>query len=158
MGVAERFYEAFMVRDHYTMGLLYAEHATFSDPVFPLMNAKGARLMWHMLLSRAEDLGVEVSIVEDSPTRARVNWIAYYTFAATGRPVVNRIHSDMVLSAGKIVRHVDTFSLWRWTSQALGAKGTLLGWTPMVKNKVRAQAASALREFARSLAGNEDRR
>ncbi len=28
MGVAERFYEAFMVRDFYTMGLLYANHAT----------------------------------------------------------------------------------------------------------------------------------
>ena len=54
MGVAERFYEAFMVRDHYTMGLLYAEHATFSDPVFPLLNARGARMMWNMLLTRAE--------------------------------------------------------------------------------------------------------
>ncbi len=68
MGVAERFYEAFTVRDHYTMGLLYAEHATFSDPVFQLLNAKGTRLMWQMLLSRAEDdFGIEVDILEDGP-------------------------------------------------------------------------------------------
>jgi hypothetical protein len=158
MGVAERFYEAFMVRDHYTMGLLYAEHATFSDPVFPLLNARGARLMWQMLLSRAEDFGIEVNITEDSPTRARVDWVAYYTFSATGRPVVNRIHTEMALSAGKIVRHVDSFGLWRWTRQALGTRGTLLGWAPFVRNKVRAQAAHSLREFARTVDPNQERR
>lgn len=155
MGVAERFYEAFMVRDHYTMGLLYAEHATFSDPVFPLLNARGARLMWQMLLSRAEDLGVEVKVLEDTATRARVDWVAHYTFTATGRPVVNRIHTEMAISAGKIVRQVDTFSLWRWTRQALDIKGLLLGWTPIVRNKVRAQAAQSLREFARKTTANQ---
>jgi hypothetical protein len=156
MGVAERFYDAFMVRDHYTMGLLYAEHATFSDPVFPLLNAKGARLMWQMLLSRADDdFGIEVKIREDAPTRAKVDWVAYYKFSATGRPVVNRIHSEMALSAGKIVRHQDTFSLWRWSSQALGTKGALLGWTPMVRNRIRAQAAAALKDFARKAAAGQ---
>ena len=155
MGVAERFYEAFMVRDHYTMGLLYAESATFSDPVFPLLNARGARMMWAMLLTRAEDLGIEVTILEDSPTRARVEWVAHYTFGATGRRVVNRIQTEMAISNGRIVRQIDRFSLWRWTRQALGAQGLLLGWTPMVQNRIRAQAARALGEFARESASNE---
>ena len=155
MGVAERFYEAFMVRDHYTMGRLYAEHATFSDPVFPLLNAKGARLMWQMLLSRADDdFGIEVKIREDAPRRACVDWVAYYKFSATGRPVVNRIQTEMALSAGKIVRHEDRFSLWRWSRQALGMPGLLLGWSPIVRNKIRAQAAQALRDFARKDAAN----
>jgi hypothetical protein len=149
MGVAERFYEAFMVRDHYTMGLLYAEHATFSDPVFPLLNARGARTMWKMLLTRAEDLGIEVKILEDSPTHASVDWVAHYTFGATGRAVVNRVHTEMAISLGRIVSQVDSFSLWRWSGQALGARGWLLGWTPLVRNKIRAQAAQSLREFAR---------
>ena len=126
MGVAERFYEAFMVRDHYTMGLLYAEHATFSDPVFPLLNARGARMMWNMLLTRAEDLGIEVKIIEDSPAHASVDWVAHYTFGATGRPVVNRVHTEMALSNGRIVRQVDSFSLWRWSRQALGASNGAL--------------------------------
>jgi hypothetical protein len=155
MGVAERFYEAFMVRDHYTMGRLYAEHATFSDPVFPLLNAKGARLMWQMLLSRADDdFGIEVKIREDAPRRARVDWVAYYKFSTTGRPVINHIHTEMALSAGKIVRHEDSFSLWRWSRQALGTPGLLLGWSPIVRNKIRAQAAQALRDFARKDAAN----
>lgn len=157
MGVAERFYEAFMVRDHYTMGLLYAEHATFSDPVFPLLNARGARFMWKMLLTRAEDLGIEVKILEDSPMRARVEWVAYYNFGATGRRVVNRIQTEMALSNGRIVRQVDRFNLWRWSGQALGIKGWLLGWTPLVRNRIRAQAAHSLLEYARKgSAGDSD--
>ena len=153
MGIAERFYDAFTVRDSYTMGLLYAEHATFSDPVFPLLNAKGTRLMWQMLLSRAEDdFGIEVEIIEDSASRARVNWVAHYTFSATKRPVTNRVSTEMQLVAGKIVRQQDTFSLWRWASQALGAKGMLLGWSPIVRDKIRAQAAASLQDFARKTA------
>ncbi len=128
MGVAARFYEAFTVRDHYTMGLLYAEHATFSDPVFQLLNAKGTRLMWQMLLSRAEDdFGIEVDILEDGQSRARVNWVAQYTFSATGRPVKNHVTTEMQLVAGKIVRQEDKFSLWRWSSQALGREGLAAG-------------------------------
>jgi hypothetical protein len=149
MGVAERFYEAFTVRDHYTMGLLYAEHATFSDPVFPLLNARGVRTMWSMLLTRAEDLAIEVSILEDTPARARVDWVAHYTFSGTGRRVVNRIHTEMAIANGRIVRQVDTFSLWRWSRQALGPTGLLLGWSPIVRKRVQAQAARALAEFAR---------
>lgn len=152
MGVAQRFYDAFTVRDHYTMGLLYAEHATFSDPVFPLLNAKGTRLMWQMLLSRAEDdFSIEADVLEDSASRIRVNWVAQYTFSATRRPVTNHVQTEMQLVAGKIVRQQDTFSLWRWSAQALGAKGVLLGWTPIVRNKIRAQASAALRDFARKV-------
>lgn len=152
MGVAERFYEAFMVRDHYTMGRLYAEHATFSDPVFPLLNARGARVMWQMLLTRADDLAVEARVIEDTQTRARVEWVAYYTYSPTRRSVVNRVNTEMAIAAGKIVRQVDRFNLWRWSEQALGVKGLLLGWTPMVQNRIRAQAAQSLRAFARQAA------
>jgi hypothetical protein len=155
MGVAERFYESFMVRDHYTMGMLYAEHAVFSDPVFPALNARGVRTMWAMLLTRGEDLTVEAKVLDETATRARVDWVAQYTFGATGRHVINRVSTEMALSAGKIVRQVDRFSLWRWSEQALGTKGLLLGWTPMVQKRIRAQAARSLQEFARRAAVGE---
>jgi hypothetical protein len=152
MGVAERFYDAFQVRDHYTMGLLYAAHATFSDPVFPKLTAQGARLMWQMLLSEAEDLDLTVEIREDGAERARVDWRARYTFTPTKRVVVNQVHTEMQLAAGKIVRQVDTFSFWRWSGQALGWKGWLLGGTPLVRDKVRTQAAKSLRDYAQFVA------
>jgi hypothetical protein len=61
----------------------------------------------------------------------------------------------MHLVAGKIVRQNDTFSLWRWSAQALGTKGVLLGWSPLVRNRIRAQAAAALRDFARKGAAEQ---
>jgi len=152
MGVAQRFYDAFMVRDHYTMGLLYASHATFSDPVFPKLTAQGARLMWQMLLSEAEDFDLAVDIREDAADRAVVDWTARYTFTPTGRVVVNRVHTEMALAAGKIVRQVDAFSFWRWAGQALGWKGWLLGATPLVRDPVQARAAKSLREYAQFVA------
>ena len=44
----------------------------------------------------------------------------------------------------------DSFDLWRWSRQALGTKGLLLGWTPLVRNAVRAQALKGLRAFQAS--------
>lgn len=37
--------------------------------------------------------------------------------------------------------------MWRWARQALGTKGLLLGWTPLLKNAVRAQARKGLKAF-----------
>jgi hypothetical protein len=57
-------------------------------------------------------------------------------------------HAQFRFADGAIAEHVDTFSLWRWTSQALGLPGLLLGWTPMVRGKVRRQAAATLAKFS----------
>jgi hypothetical protein len=152
MGVAGRFYEAFQVRDWYTMGLLYANHAAFSDPVFPRLSAQGVRLMWQMLLTEAEDLDVTVNVIEDTPDRARAAWVARYTFTPTKRVVVNRVQTDMRIAAGKIVQQIDRFSFWRWAGQALGTKGWMLGWAPQVRTQVQKKAAESLNEFAQFVA------
>jgi hypothetical protein len=146
MGVAERFYEAFAIRDWHTMGRCYAPSATFSDPVFPQLDVDGVRAMWEMLLTRGQDLTCSAT-VEESENHARAVWIARYTFTSTGRFVVNRVTTEMTIAAGRIVRQVDHFSFWNWSRQALGLPGLLLGWSPIVKNKVRAQAAHSLRQF-----------
>jgi ketosteroid isomerase-like protein len=145
MTVAQRFFDAFMLGDHHTMGQLYAPDATFSDPIFPLLSADETRLMWRMLLTRARDFSVSAN-VDEGPDGARAVWVARYTYGT--RPVRNRVYTEMVIAAGKIVRQVDRFSFWRWSRQALGWKGWLLGWTPWLRNRVRAQAAEALRRFA----------
>ena len=147
MSVAERFYDAFALGDWHTMGLLYAQHATFSDPAFPSLNADEVRAMWHMLLSRAHDLSLNYNVVAESEGGARVVWVASYTFGATGRPVTNRIVTEMRFAAGRIVQQVDRFNFWRWSRQALGLPGLLLGWTPMLQAKVSKQAMSGLHKF-----------
>jgi len=57
------------------------------------------------------------------------------------------IEATFQFEAGKIRSHVDQFSLYRWCSQALGLKGVMLGWSPLVQNAVRKQAARGLEQF-----------
>jgi hypothetical protein len=45
--------------------------------------------------------------------------------------VLNIIDAEYPFQAGRITAHRDHFSVWRWSSQALGPAGMLLGWTPL---------------------------
>ncbi len=144
MSVIARFYTSFAQRDWVTMAACYADDARFSDPVFPDLDAAHVRAMWKMLLTGATDLRVLHSAVQEHATRGNCRWEAWYTFGRTGRPVHNIIHAEFELRDGLIVRHRDHFDFWRWSRQALGPTGLLLGWTPMVRNKVRGTAARSL--------------
>jgi ketosteroid isomerase-like protein len=150
-GVAEHFYSAFASRDWRTMGALYADDATFSDPAFPLLKATEARAMWRMLITRGTDLKLDYEVLDETHENARTRWTAHYTFTQTGRPVVNQITATMDLRDGFIVRHVDTFDFYRWAAQALGPAGKWLGWLPPFQRKVQAQADKALRRFIATL-------
>jgi ketosteroid isomerase-like protein len=147
MTVVQRFYEAFKAHDPLTMGACYAETATFSDPVFPDLDADGVRAMWAMLLSRGSDLALTYEILEETPTSARIKWVARYTMSSTGNKVENHIETSMDLADDRIVRQVDDFVFWRWAKQALGWRGRLLGWAPTLRGKVQAQAAKGLARF-----------
>jgi hypothetical protein len=78
--------------------------------------------------------------------------LSTYTFSQTGNQVSNDIHAAFTFRDGKIVRHVDCFDLWKWAGQALGFKGILLGWTPLVKGAIRKQATKGLAAFRRNKA------
>jgi len=142
----ERFYLAFQKRDGAAMGACYHANASFRDPVFEL---KGPRVgaMWQMLTSRGADLRVEFANVSADAASGGADWQAWYKFSATGRPVHNIIRARFRFAEGLIIEHVDTFDFWRWSRQALGPVGMLLGWSPMVRGKVRAQAARALDHY-----------
>ena len=139
----DRFYAAFARRDAQAMAACYAPDAHFSDPVFDL-NGPQVAAMWSMLCERATDLELEWRDVRADDATGTAHWEPRYTFSATGRPVHNVIDSAFTFTAGRIVRHVDTFDLWRWSRMALGAKGMLLGWSPLVRNAIRAQAKRGL--------------
>jgi hypothetical protein len=142
-----RFYRCFQDRDAAGMAACYSARARFSDPVFTDLDAAGARAMWTMLCERATDLQIELGQVAANDRVGSAHWEAWYTFSATGRAVHNRIDARFVFDAGTILEHRDSFDLWSWSAQALGAKGRLLGWTPMVQNAIRRQAAAGLASF-----------
>lgn len=147
--VIRGFYEAFQRRDHAAMAACYAPDATFSDPVFRDLQGPRVAAMWRMLCERATDLRIEASDIEAEGDRGSARWEAWYTFSATGRPVHNIIRASFEFRDGLILRHTDAFDLAAWARQALGLKGLLLGWTPLVQNAIRAQAARGLDAFLR---------
>ena len=150
----ERFYKAFDEGDGGTMAACYAPDAHFSDPVFPDLRGSRPGQMWQMLTEGAGDLRVELLEHEADEERGSAHWRAHYTFTQTGRPVINDIHASFRFKDGKIAEHRDEFSFHRWARQALGPMGLLLGWTPLVRSKVRGQAGARLEQYA---GGDSDR-
>lgn len=150
--LVERFYTAFKRRDGDAMARCYHARATFTDPVFNLSGDHVGN-MWRMLCARAADLRVEFGGVAASEHSGTANWQAWYTFATTGRRVHNVIAARFRFAEGLIVEHVDDFGFWRWSRQALGPAGVLLGWTPWLQARVRRDAARALERFETAIAG-----
>ena len=145
-----RFYEAFSRRDAATMAACYAPDVQFSDPVFTDLRGPQAGLMWKMLCERGKDLKIEFRDVRADGASGSAHWEAWYTFSTTGRKVHNVIDASFEFRDGRIVRHTDRFDLYRWARQALGPAGVLLGWTPLLQNKVRAMAAKGLADYQRN--------
>jgi|SRR5690554_3857136 len=138
------FYEAFARGDADTMAASYHDEANFSDAVFRGLDAPQVRAMWRMLNAQATDLRLEFSGISADSREGRAHWDAYYTFSATGRHVHNSIDARFEFRDGLILRHVDTFSFWRWSKQALGLAGLAMGWTPLLRGVVRKQAMKGL--------------
>lgn len=130
-----------------TMAASYTDDATFSDPVFPELDAAGVRDMWRMFCTSDTELELTVSDVQADHNTGSATWRPVYTFPKTGRQVRNVIESTFTFRDGLIVRHRDDFDFYRWARMALGPMGTALGWTPLVRNQVRQQAARQLRRF-----------
>lgn len=143
----QRFYSAFAEGDHATMAACYADDATFSDPVFPDLDADGVRAMWRMFCTGGNDIAVTFGGIRADDATGSARWEAVYAFPKTGRRVQNEITSDFRFRDGLIVRHRDTFDFYRWSRMALGPVGMALGWFPIVKKQVRQQAASQLKRF-----------
>jgi uncharacterized protein YchJ len=142
MALLHTFYTAFAQRDHALMGACYHPQARFSDPVFPELDAEGVRAMWKMLLSGDTDLCISFTVAHEDAQGGVVHWEAFYTFGK--RKVHNRITSRFTFNEGLIHVQRDRFNFWRWSRQALGLSGLLMGWTPMLRRTVRNRAAARL--------------
>ena len=145
----ERLYAAFQRLDAETMAACYAPDARFDDEAFSVQGRERIGAMWAMLCDAVKAKGRGVWKLETRDiTERSAHWEPTYRFSATGRMVHNIIDAEFEFDgAGLIKRHRDRFDFWRWARQALGLPGVLLGWTPMLRAKVRAQAAKNLDRF-----------
>jgi len=149
----DNFYNAFARLDPDGMAQCYADDVAFDDEVFTLRGKSEVMGMWRMLCAATKDKGADVWQLRYRDVKAAgaggsAHWDAHYRFSATGRIVDNSIAAKFEFAPdGRIVRHRDSFDFWRWSRQALGAPGLLLGWTPMLRGKIREKAGGNLRRF-----------
>ena len=143
----ESFYSSFQQKNWKAMQTCYHDEVLFSDPVFRNLYGPEAKAMWHMLVTAGKDLTISFQNIKADGISGSCDWDAHYTFSRTGKKVHNIIHARFDFRGGRIIKHTDSFNLWKWAGMALGPSGTLLGWTPMVKSKIRTTAEKSLSKF-----------
>jgi ketosteroid isomerase-like protein len=143
-----QFYTAFQKRDAAAMAACYHPNVVFNDSVFVNLRGAEASKMWRMLCERGTDLKIEFKNVQANDSTGSAHWDAYYTFSRSGNKVHNSIDANFRFQDGKIIEHRDNFDFWRWSRQALGTTGLLLGWTPFLQKKVQASSAETLAKYS----------
>lgn len=141
------FYTCFQQQDGAGMAACYHEDARFSDPVFTDLRGSEVGAMWTMLCSQAQNFELSFKNINADESQGKASWEAMYDFSKTGRRVYNKISAEFQFQDGLIIKHQDSFSFWKWSAMALGPAGFILGWTPIIRNKVQQQAAKNLEKF-----------
>ncbi len=125
-----KFYESFAQGNAEGMVGCYDQNIVFNDPAFGELRGDDAKAMWRMLIANSKgNLDIMFDTINANDKTGTANWTAKYVFSQTGRKVINNISAEFEFKNGKIIKHTDHFNLWKWTQQALGWKGYLLGWS-----------------------------
>lgn len=144
----KKFYTGFANGNVSEMTECYHDNIRFTDPVFGELKGVEAIAMWEMLLAKS---GGNIKITFENITSTlddgSADWKAVYMYGKSKRKVINTIHARFKFQDGKIIEHIDAFNLWKWTQQALGFSGYLLGWSPFMKNKIQKLVRKKLHSF-----------
>lgn len=143
-----KFYTAFANADAVKMCECYHPDIQFRDPAFGLLKGKFVCNMWRMLIERSKgNINIVFSEVEAGDYLGSAQWIATYIFSKTNRKVVNIIQAKFHFQDGLIIKHNDEFDIWKWSKQAFGIVGFLLGWTGFFQKKIQEQALLTLKKY-----------
>lgn len=149
----ENFYQAFSRLDADAMAACYAEAAQFEDEAFSLRGKDEVAGMWRMLCAATlagnrADWALTWRDVQADASAGQAHWEARYRFSATRRLVHNLVDARFTFDAdGRILTHHDRFNFWRWSWEALGVPGLMLGWSPWFRRQVRQRARANLDRF-----------
>ena len=145
------FYTAFGNKDIKKMAECYHENIQFEDPAFGILNDKKPIIMWKMLLERSKgNIKIEFFDVIANENSGSATWVATYVFSKTNRKVINKINTKFEFQDGLIIKHTDSFDIYKWSKQALGFKGFLLGWTSFMRNKIQESAKKSLENYIKN--------
>ena len=150
-----KFYTAFANADASTMCECYNSKIGFRDPAFGLLKDKDVCQMWKMLIKKSKgNIKIEFSDIKADQYTGSAQQIATYNFSKTNRKVVNVIRAQFQFKDGLIKKHTDDFDIWKWTKQAFGITGYLLGWTGYFQHKIQQQALLSLKKYKQNKNAN----
>lgn len=154
--LVDKFYTAFADGDFKRMAECYHKNIVFEDPAFGVLEGNRAVKMWEMLLSQNSGvIKISCNTIQTSFEKGTAHWVAEYTFGPNNRKVNNTVCANFKFKDGKIIAHKDVFNLWRWSQQALGLPGYVLGWSPFMKKKIQRTAQNKLDSFIRKSSESE---
>ncbi|MFH6996358.1 nuclear transport factor 2 family protein [Flavobacterium sp. FlaQc-57] len=143
-----KFYTAFANADAKTMCECYHSKIHFVDPAFGLLKEEQVSKMWEMLILKSKgNIKIEFSEIKADDFSGTAKWIATYNFSKTNRNVVNKVSAEFTFQDGLIIKHTDSFDIYKWSKQAFGVTGYLLGWTGFFQKKIQEQALLSLKKF-----------
>lgn len=146
-----KFYTAFANADAKTMCECYHPNIQFQDPAFGILKGNDACQMWKMLMEKSKgNIKIEFSDIKADEYSGTATWIATYNFSKTNRKVINEVHAQFQFHNGLIIKHTDHFDIWRWSKQAFGFKGFLLGWTGFMQKQIQKQAIASLKNYTKA--------
>ena len=146
-----KFYTAFANADTKTMCECYRNDIQFQDPVFGILKGDDVNQMWKMLIEKSKgNIKIEFSNIKANEYLGSAKWVATYNFSKTNRKVVNVIYAQFKFQDNLIIRHTDNFDIWKWSKQALGFKGLLLGWTGFMQKQIHKQALYSLNNYKKN--------
>ena len=141
-----RFYGCLAAADAQGAAACYHAEVLFSDPLFPRLRGAAAADLVRMRLAPGTAREVRLLEASGDDDGAVAIWSARET--VRGRTVITRGRSMFAFREGRIARHYDHFSLWRWAAQARGPAGAALGWFGPFRWALRKRAARALERFS----------
>jgi ketosteroid isomerase-like protein len=142
--LVRQFYASLAARDPEAAARCYHADVFYSDPLHPRLRGAAALDLWRLRL--AED-AFAMRLEEASGDGE--GGLARWTMRSIrrGRDVAIEGRAMFAFRDGRIARHYDHFSLWRWSAQALGPAGRALGWLGPFRWALRQRAARALERF-----------
>jgi hypothetical protein len=146
-----KFYTAFANADPATMCECYSPNIQFRDPIFGLLKGNDVCQMWKMLIEKSKgNIKIESSAIKADEYLGSAQWNANYNFSRTNREVLNVIQAEFQFKDGLITKHTDDFDIWKWSKQAFGTIGYLLGWTGFFQKKIQQNALLSLKKYKES--------
>jgi hypothetical protein len=139
-------YAALAARRPEEAAACYHPDIFYSDPLHPRLRGEAVVDLWRMRLAPGTACEIRLDEASGGDQGAMARWTM--RTQVRGRPVEIRGRSLFAFREGRISRHYDHYSLWRWSTQAFGPAGATLGWLGPVRWALRSRARRALERFS----------